>query len=326
MPRVLHIHSVEPDVQTSVSLRMLGAIKSNTFTIGRGGTYANLAFAVLGLRREVAQADIIHVWGERSFDAAWMAGAEPILYTLGARPPRQSILRNRNVALVRTSDPPLPRQCPQISPPLPTIENRRSEVRRSLGISEDEFVLLAPGESDRAAAHERAVWAGSILHVTDERYRVLLWGRGPRLRIATGLGEKLRQNGLVIVANEIREFSELISAADAMLVTATAPAPTLPVAMAMAAGVPVIAAERPEFADFVVNGETALTAPSCTPRLLAQRVLDLRADVDIRSYITANAREKVQARFSADRFVAQYQALYDQLLTRRDSDLPCPAL
>jgi glycosyltransferase involved in cell wall biosynthesis len=326
MPRVLHVHNVEPDVQTSVSLRMLGATKQNTRTIGRGGTYANLAFAVLGLRREVGQADVVHVWDDRSFDAAWMAGGEPILYTLGSRPPRQNILRNQDAVLVRTSDLELPRPCPLIRPAVPEIEDDRARIRNSLGFDDDDFVLLAPGESDRPAAHERAVWAGSILHVTDERYRVLLWGRGPRLRIASGLGDKLRQVGLVVVANPASEFSDLIPAADAMLVTATGPAPTLPVAMAMAVGVPVIAAQRPEFAGFVLDGETALTAATCTPRLLAQRVLDLRADEALRSQITSNARERVCALFSAERFITAYQALYDQLLAGRDADLLRPAL
>jgi glycosyltransferase involved in cell wall biosynthesis len=190
----------------------------------------------------------------------------------------------------------------------------RADVRSQLGLSDDDFVLLASGESTRAAAHERAVWVGSILHVTDERYRVLLWGRGRRLDAATGLGRKLAQRGLVISAERALgrpvEYADLAAAADAALVTADAPAATLPVSVAMAAGVPVVSAERPELAELIVDGVTGLTVAKPAPRLLAQRVLDLRAQPALARALAGNAERRVEELYSPAAYVQSHRALY----------------
>jgi glycosyltransferase involved in cell wall biosynthesis len=193
----------------------------------------------------------------------------------------------------------------------------RADIRARLGLAEDDFVLLAPGESTLAAAHEMAVWTGSILHVTDDRYRVLLWGRGRRLQAAAGLGRKLRQHGLAVSASNALgasvEFAEILPAADAVLVAPRAPAATLPVAMAMAAGVPVVAVERPDLAELLIDGVTAYTAQTAAPRLLAQRVLDLRADADAAQRISANARRRAGELFAVQAFVLAYRSLYASL-------------
>jgi glycosyltransferase involved in cell wall biosynthesis len=327
MTRVLHVHERGVNLETAESLRALGANAENSRTIGRGGDYTNVPWAVLGLRRLVDWFDIIHVWDRRSFAAASWAGAKRVVFTLPPELPPRGGLKNGHATLVCSTPAQLrrcnvagisPERCHVIRSPLPNGFHakppNRAEMRTQLGLNGDDFVLLVPGESDRPAAHERAVWAASILHVTDERYRVLLWGRGSRLRIAAGLGDKLRQDGLVVVAEQRLgrdvPFDQLLRAADAMLVTATGPAQTLPVAMAMAAGVPVVAATRPEVAEMLTDDETALTVPTCTPRLLAQRVLDLRADAELARRVARSAEARVRGQFSTPAFVDAYQRVY----------------
>ena len=158
------------------------------------------------------------------------------------------------------------------------------------------------------------MWAGSILHVTDERYRVLLWGRGPRADAAAGLGRKLRQPGLVIVADRVLgrpvEFEELMPAADAMLVTAQGPVSPLPVGTAMAAGVPVISAETPLLRELGAAGRFALTPPADAPRLLAQSVLELEDDPELRDRLIAEGRAAARELFAPAAMTERYRALY----------------
>jgi glycosyltransferase involved in cell wall biosynthesis len=195
-------------------------------------------------------------------------------------------------------------------------------MRERLGIRDDDYVILAPGESTQASDHDLAVWAASILHVVDQRYRVLLWGRGPRLGRAAGLGAKLRQQGLVVVAEwklgGATAFADIIPAADAVLVAARSSAPTLPVAMAMAAGVPVVAVATPEVSEFISEREMALTVSpeAASARTLAQRVLDLRMDLETAHARATRAREHAVRTFSADEFTRQMQVLYEQVAAR----------
>jgi glycosyltransferase involved in cell wall biosynthesis len=319
MTRVLHVHEQEIDLQTRASLRALGACAADTRTIGRGGDFVNLPWAVLGLRRLVDRFDVCHAWDTRSFDAASLARAKRIVFTPAPDVSRGRMFKGTNVDVVCASpvQARVWRQGQVIRPPLPPVAaSNRDAIRRQLSLRDDDFVMLAPGESTRAAAHERAVWAGSILHVVDERYRVLLWGRGQRFDTAAALGKRLRQDGLVVAARHV-EFDMLLPAADALLVTATGPIPPLPVAMAMAAGVPVVAARRPELDDLLTDNVTALTVPTCTPRMLAQRILDLRTDPALAGSITEAARVRVAELFPAGRFAREHQMLYAGLLAGR---------
>jgi hypothetical protein len=56
---------------------------------------------------------------------------------------------------------------------------RQENPRAKLGLSEDDFVILAPGESTIAADHRQAVWAVALLNAMETRFRMLLWRRGP---------------------------------------------------------------------------------------------------------------------------------------------------
>lgn len=338
MVRVLHLHRADADLQTRQSVRALmdrSVHVSPTMhvarSIGPGADYPHLLWAVLGLRRDGAREfDLVHAWDQTALAAAVIAGASRIVFTVpaGSRLPewlRRAAVRREarfvctspaeHAALAASAGVP-PAQCHLIRPPLPAPAAPvldRATARARLGVADDDFVMLAPGESTRAADHERAVWAGSILHVVDERYRVLLWGRGPRLGIAAGLGDKLRQPRLVVTAGPDARYEDLLPAADALLVTARAPVPTLPVAMAMSAGVPVVSVPRPELADVLADGVTALLVPSPAPRLIAQRVLDLRADSGARSGIVSRARDRAQDLFSVDRFLEQSAQLYAEV-------------
>lgn len=338
MTRLLHLLGRAPDYQTEHTLRALqqnaGAEHDVTVRIvGPGGAYANPLQAVIGLRREAAAFDVVHAWDGSAMTAAALAGARRIIFS---PPPAfrgrgidwvRFAMRWRDVRIVCTTAAQQNRfvaggipagRCRLVRPP---VEVRRAPVARDaglrlrLGIGEDDFVLLAPGESTRPAAHERAVWTGSILHVIDERYKVLLWGRGERAEAAAGLGRKLRQPGLVVVAEQAlgRQvgFEKLLPAADAMLVTARGPVSPLPVALAMAAGVPIVCPATSAVAELAAGGgPVALTTPADSPRLLAQRVLDLRADAKLRERVIESARAAARERFDFGRFLDQYQELY----------------
>lgn len=346
MTRVLHLlgrPERELDLEAGECLRInrerLGgpSIEHDVRVIG-----ATPVLASIGLRRTLAAFDVIHTWDTRAFTAAMLAGADHVVCSTptsaGANWLRQvnRAIGRRDVDVICTTAARRraiitggvpPGQCHLIRPP---VEQKlidatvRRAMRDRLGLQDDDdYVILAPGESTQASDHELAVWAGSILHVVDQRYRVLLWGHGPRIRRAAGLGAKLRQPGLVVVAEQklgaAIPFTDILPAADAVLVAARSSSPTLPVAMAMAAGVPMVAVATPEVSEFISEGETVLTVPpdAASARSLAQRVLDVRAHPDAARDMTARAREQALRMFSADEFARQVRSLYEQVGARR---------
>jgi glycosyltransferase involved in cell wall biosynthesis len=207
------------------------------------------------------------------------------------------------------------------------VRRRRDPaLRAALGIGPDDFALLAPGESTAAAGHDLAVWAASIVSIVDPRYKVLLWGRGPRVRRDATLGARLGQPELVRVAEwrlgRAVEFEELLPAADMVLVAARGPVATLPVAICMAAALPIVSTVTYTVAELLEDRHTAAMVPKPSARLLARRLVEVRADAGLQWAISDMARTEAFEFFALTRFVSQYRAVYRQMAAGERVDVP----
>lgn len=290
--------STEPDLQTertaSLTRRVAGqTARIVTRSIGRGGVYRSVAHAALSLRfgRGIAF-DVIHAFDSPSLLAA-CAAPSPVLFSpsetqSGSAPWWRAAMVYRNgTAIANTSamERRLIRQgipasrCNIVAPAvdLELLSRPRDEqLRLRLGISSGDRVVLAPGESTRAAGHVLALHTTSILHVLDQRCRLLIWGRGPSVKRLERLARLLRQPRALIVAesklgNQI-EFERLVPLADLALVASPA-ALAMPIAMCMAAGIPIVSAVAPAITELLEDGRTASLVPKFAPRPLAERVL-----------------------------------------------------
>jgi glycosyltransferase involved in cell wall biosynthesis len=211
------------------------------------------------------------------------------------------------------------------------VRRRRGDggLRAELGFGEKDSVLLAVGESTAAADHRQAVWAGAILNVLDGRTRVLLWGRGAKVRVAAGFARSLRQPALVTLAEErvgrAVEFEELVATADVGVVSATGPVATLPIAAAMAGGLPLAATVTSTVAELLEDRHSAVMTQAGVPRLLAQKILQLREDAQMQWSLADVARTEAYDYFSLTRFMEQVRELYRQVAAGGAVEIPEPA-
>jgi len=349
MIRALHLIERYPDHQTeagAAQVRRDGALAGEhvTRTIGLHGDHSNSAAAVLWMRRHRERFDLIHAWGERPLRVAAFSSAAPIVYSParfpGSRAVRwlPAVMSVRNVNVICTTDTmrrafvtggvPVDR-CHLIRPAVASGGSRAgrdSPLRRALGFADDEYVLLAVGESTRAAAHEQAVWAASILHVLHPRYRLMLWGRGDACARTCRFAVKTGKAQIMQVASDRlgrqASFEELIRVCDAGLVTARGPVPTLPIAMCMAGGLPLVGVVSRTVSELLEDRHTALMVGKHSPRLLAQRVLDLCDDEALRWSITDMARTEAYEYFSQSRFLSQWRAVYESVAAGRVPEIP----
>jgi glycosyltransferase involved in cell wall biosynthesis len=356
MVRVLHLLGATADEQTRQVQRMLVAglgadYSSETRTVGGGGTLRNLATAVYRLRGE--RSDMTYAWGVGALAAAILAGHRRIFFSpdryAGPRALRwiRSLIGRRGdvtfvaptftqqrMAISQGIDP---ARCRVIQPGVDFGSVRRARevrgatgsraLRAVFGLSETDCVILAPGESTLQTAHEQAVWTCGILNVLDPKYKLLIWGRGARAKAVAELSERLGQANMVKVAETsqtgVIEFEELLGAADVCLVTSCGAAPTLPVAMCMAGGVPIVSTVTYMLAELLEDRHTGLMVPRRSPRALAQRVLDLRADAGLAARLVDTARAEAYEHFSMTRMLEEYRQLFaeEKPLTARVSTL-----
>jgi glycosyltransferase involved in cell wall biosynthesis len=340
MPRILHLLSHDADFETDRSSRALAASVGSEFsivrhTIGPGGNYRNTPTATAQLRSMHEQFDLIHAFGPCALTAAAFASHRPIVFSPGAitRPGAVRWLRairtyRRVETVCATStlrrilvEHGIPvANCHLIRPGVDfsRVKKRRDpELRKALGFSDTDRVILAAGESTRPAAHSDAAWAVGILHVADPKYKILIWGRGPSAKQLETLGHRWPLPGLITLAEQRlgrkMEFEDLLPAADVIMITARGPIATLPIAIAMAAGLPIVSTVTYTISELLEDHHTALMAPIHKPRLLARRVLDLEEEPGVQWKIADMARTEAFEYFAMTRFVNQFRTIYRQL-------------
>jgi hypothetical protein len=191
-------------------------------------------------------------------------------------------------------------------------------LRAALGFGEADHVLLAVGESSREARHDHTVWAASILHVLDGNQKLLLWGRGATCDAAVRLAIGGGNSKLCTIAErrlgQTVDFEKLLPAADMALITADRLVPPLPIALCMAARVPIVATPSPLINEMLKDRETALIAPANVPRRIAQTIEDLRNSAELQRVLTERAANLAGELYGNERFIAQHQSLYAQFV------------
>jgi glycosyltransferase involved in cell wall biosynthesis len=334
MPSVLHLLSNTADEQTRHIHQMLSVglgsdFNSTTHRLGTGGPLRNLPGAIVQLRRE--RSDITFAWGIAALAAAVLSGQKRIVFSpdrfAGPRALRwiRSIMGRGNVTFVAPTFTQRrlaiqhaihPDHCMVIQPGVDFGQIKRRgnpALRSALGLSAADYVIIAPGESSIPAGHDQAVWTCGILNVLDSRYKLVLWGRGKRAESTTRLASRLKQTEMVKSAEHIldrpMDFAELLSIADVCLSTPAGVTPTLPIATAMAGGVPIVSTVTYALAELLEDRHTALMVPTRSPRALAQRVLDLRDDPSLQARLCDTARAEAYEHFSMTRMLDRYRDL-----------------
>lgn len=349
MVRVLQLYDTDAEFQIQRSIGGLSTglraeFACSTASIGRGGTYRSATRALVGLRR-APSCDVIHAWGMRSLVAASLSGRA--FATVFTPPPEhadrairwlRALREYRNVHVVCSTATlrrrylqrgiPLQR-CHLIRPGVDfsRIRRRRDPALRSaLGFAQDDCVILVPGESTRNAAHRYALWTSGILNLLDERYKFLLWGRGSQIPAIERFASRIRHTDLLHVAERRLhrpvEFEELLPAADIVLVTAAGPVGTLPISICMAAALPIVATVTYTLGELLEDRHTALLVPKASPRMLAQRILELREDPRLQWSISDMARTEAYEHFSMTDFLERHRVLYRQVASGRQVELP----
>jgi glycosyltransferase involved in cell wall biosynthesis len=340
MIRILHLLSASADFQTETGIEQLTCADRSEYTheirsVGRGGSHSTAVAGIISLRHHGAAADVIHAWGETALSVGAMGGNQRIIYSPTEFPTRSAVRWLRSIMDYREVQIVCPTEtmrrafvehgvpmvhCHMIRPGVDfsRINGRRDPaLRAALGFGDDDVVLLAAGESTRAADHERAAWAGVVLHVLHPRHRLLLWGRGPMAEKSSRFVDRLEQPNLCCIASDRLgkkvTFEELLPAADVVLVTGSGPVATLPIAICMAASLPIVAVVGSTVNELLQDRHNALLVNTSSPRAIARRVLDVREDANLQRALCDIARTESHQHFSQTRFVQQFGDLYRQV-------------
>jgi len=285
------------------------------------------------IRGRLITPDVVHSWNWSGLSWALAATRCPILHSIKAIESRGQVraLKRLTSLTSRVSfvcSTPLQKHllqragiaehsCHVIEPGVETTsvsQDHRTCIRQSLGLDNEDVVALAPGDSTPTSRHRLSLWALSILHVYDRRYRLLISGTGPQASSLHRLARKLKQPALLVSASQQLghsvDQSELLAAADIGLVSDSLPASPLPTAMCMTAGMPMIGDGDGLAGQYATEESSTQLIRPFRPKLVARHIFEWLPVGAARAGHWENNRPGAAERFDPARFCRQISDLY----------------
>jgi len=191
---------------------------------------------------------------------------------------------------------------------------RRNRSRRALGIPESAILLGSVGRLDPVKNIEVIIEASARLQNLIPDLRVILVGEGPSQE---QLARKVAMLGLkekTIFLGLRNDISDLLAAVDIYICSSTTEGISLSVLEAMATERAVIATAVGGNLEVIQDRKTGILIKPGDPEVLAAAIIELSLDAGERSAIGQRARREVEANFSLQRMIKDYDKVYTSIL------------
>jgi glycosyltransferase involved in cell wall biosynthesis len=195
--------------------------------------------------------------------------------------------------------------------PLDTSSVNRAVVRRDLGLNENDILILSVGRLTYQKGHEFLVQAMFTVVGRFPNAKAGICGDGPlRSQLETQIIDTGLSNHMKLLG-AWEDISPLLASADIFVLPSRWEGLSRALMEAMAAGLPVIAAEVDGIKDLVTDGVNGLLVASEDARMLGNSILQLIADAEMRKKLGAAGQAHVLKTHSVDDMCRKY---YDFML------------
>jgi glycosyltransferase involved in cell wall biosynthesis len=200
---------------------------------------------------------------------------------------------------------------------------RVSALKRELGIGDDEKVVIMVAALRPEKAHEVLLDAAQRLVGKGSNVRFLIVGGGSRQAMLEMMADEMGLGESVHFLGRRDDVPELLHLSDVMVLPSHGVVETLPLSVleAMAAGVPVVATAVGSLPEMITDGENGKLIPTGNPDALAVAIESIVTDEEAARSMAEVARERVADRYSVERMVVGYAALFEEALRAKNA---CP--
>jgi glycosyltransferase involved in cell wall biosynthesis len=194
-----------------------------------------------------------------------------------------------------------------------------------LNLQRDEVMILAVGRMVYKKGFEFLVGAMPAILQRAPNARLVLVGYGDLREELETQAHSLGLNGHVTFAGRVprQEIPAYFAAADIVSVPSVRDAAGnvdgLPnvVLEGMAAGKPVVASNIAGFPDVIDNGESGLLVPEKSSEALANAIVQLAHDGNLRERLGAHGRVQVHENLNWDTVARRFVAVYERVISGR---------
>ena len=174
---------------------------------------------------------------------------------------------------------------------------RRDEIRRSLGLGDGDFALVALGEMTRQAGHKYDTWAHAIVMQIRTDFRLILPGSGRCFSQVQRFVQGFGFDEAVLFTHDDLAASDLLAAADAAVLLCERDCGVSDLAAALAAAVPVVASRTPDITECTDGGGAAMLVEPRDPQDAAAALLRLREEPRLAADLAGRGRAFARAAF-----------------------------
>ncbi len=197
----------------------------------------------------------------------------------------------------------------------------REDMRRRLGLRQ-EFAWLAIGRFETAKDYPNMLRAFAAVRERHPEAVLLLAGRGSLQEETEALAQALALGDAVRFLGVRSDVPELVSAADAYVMSSAWEGMPMVLLEAAAGGLPIVATRVGGNHEAVLEGVTGFLAPARDPAALGSAMLRLMMLTEPeRREMGERGREHVRANHGLTRLVDRWEALYGELSARKGLSL-----
>jgi L-malate glycosyltransferase len=191
----------------------------------------------------------------------------------------------------------------------PTTTDRLT-ARLSLGIPADAMVVGTVARLDPVKDLETLVRGFAAFRAANRRARLVVIGDGPERARLEHAAERENVAGCVRFLGTRTDVRRLLPAFDIYVNSSISEGISLTILEAMAAGLPVIATNVGGTFEIIDNRMTGVLVPARYSRGIADALIALGESTPRRQALGAAARLAIEARFTLDGMVAEYERIY----------------
>ncbi len=193
-------------------------------------------------------------------------------------------------------------------------------VRRELGLRDQDPVVGMVGRFTPGKGHEEFIEAAEFIHRQSPNVKFLIVGDASfgEEAYANGireLGRGLAEKGILTFAGFRSDIPEIMGAMDILAFPSHAEAFGDVLIEAMAMELPVVSTNCDGVLDIVVDGETGIQVPPRNGRALAEGLIHLIENEELRRTFGGAGRKRAEEVFSLDRRTDKIEKLYSSLLS-----------
>jgi glycosyltransferase involved in cell wall biosynthesis len=192
----------------------------------------------------------------------------------------------------------------------------RPEVRRALGIADDQVLAITVANLRRNKDYPNLLRAARLAAAEEPRLRFVAVGQGPLQAEIAALHEGLGLGGTLQLLGFRRDVSELMDAADLMVMASAHEGLPVAIMEAFAHGLPVVATAVGGVPQAISDGVQGHLVPPGDSEALAHAVVAVARDDDRRRAMGEAARRRA-ADYDIRHAVAVQQERYRTLVRRR---------